>query len=484
MLQVINIRNVSAPKANQTAKDSPRLLQIDLTDGQSLCSGLEMEVLSAFSINIAPGTKVLLKNSVKVIQGIFALTPQNISILGGQVIALFEKWDINRTLAQYAHGARRPGADANGVTPPPWIPFGQKIAQTSFNDKSFKSLGAGIGEKAKEISKEDSEFLATRNEAIAAAVKIGTKKVFGGGNRQLVDHNVKKILEKGYTEEQAKTALKLARNNLERAMSNLKRRNVNDIENKPGETMRQPNNRGLNYRGGDERNERGGTKRGGRGDAAAEADVAKPSGKVSLFDFLEDKIKIPESVQIVQSHQSSKPTSSNKHLSNSCSESNSMSSRYHSRSDNQSSSNVSESNRSKFENNISSSFATRNKKDSDPRYMKKNTIANNRSKWNENSNAVTSTNFGKNSTKSSAVGQQQGQQNERSQNNNHYTQSRPNNNSGIYGNTKYSTNPKFNNNNTTSNFSDTTNRYSSTKNGISDKDNQPYSSVSISLSLQ
>lgn len=139
------------------------------------------------------------------------------SNLGGKVASLYEKWDFNRALAKYAKGGRFSLASAG---PPPWIPFGQKIQQNiPLNDKSFKSLST----EAKEIKKENSEFNELRKDAIAEASKVEAKKVFGGGSKLLVDANVQKIMDSGFSENEAKFALKLTHNNVERALSNLKR---------------------------------------------------------------------------------------------------------------------------------------------------------------------------------------------------------------------------------------------------------------------
>lgn len=365
-----------------------------------------------FNINIAPGTKILLRNTVKTIQGMLSLSPQNISILGGKVTALYEKWETNNVLAKFvAFGARRSGTDSHGSGPPPWISFGQKMQQPSGDGdgKSFKSLGASVNEKTKEPPKENIEFVTTRNEAIAEAIKIGTTKIFGGGNRQLVDHNVKKILDKGYTEEQAKYALKMARNNLERAMSSLKRRNVSESEQMNEQTGRSNGfgrDRGVSYNS-DERNSGTGG-RGGRGARNEIVVAAKPSGKLSLFDFLEDKIKIPESsaptaVSKSMASVTSAPQKSQSKPFNAASNYNSnrqshpsavtSNSRYHLSNPAETNAN-SITNRSKFENNISSSFASRQKKDEDiphsrqtPNYNANNNnsiISNHRSsKWND-----------------------------------------------------------------------------------------------------
>lgn len=151
-------------------------------------------------------------------------------------------------------------------------------------NKTFKSFV----DKEKGESKENVEFTTTRTDAITEALKV-KKKVFGGGNRQLVDYNVKKIIEKGYTEDQAKFALKYARNNLEKAMGSLKHRDDKIVGGDAAESggRREPSS----YEG------RRGSSAGGFKDDRRKGkqmmDVtegAKPSAKVSLFDFLENKI--------------------------------------------------------------------------------------------------------------------------------------------------------------------------------------------------
>lgn len=280
---------------------------------------------------------MLLRNTVKLVQGFLSLAPQNISILGGQVQALYEKWEAHRNSVKYSgvggRISKKSAAETLKGSPPPWISFGNKIKGTT-DDANFKSLDVN---KPKEVSKEESEFLAMRNAAIAeAATKGEVKKQFGGSNRQLMDHNVKKILDKGYTEEQAKLALKIARNNLERAMNHLKKRTAT---NEPFD-RRQKSSTDMHM-----------SRRGGK--SSDEPPPAKPSGKVSLFDFLSDKIPDVEPA----TKPNVRSQSSNDHVNKGQRDA--------------------PRNMPKFENNISSSFASRQKKDdSQPR-----------SRWNENNSS-------------------------------------------------------------------------------------------------
>ncbi|KAF4520723.1 hypothetical protein B566_EDAN004843 [Ephemera danica] len=132
------------------------------------------------------------------------------------------------------------------------------------NDRNFKSLDP-LGKE----NKENPEFEAQRKDAIAEAARAGNKKVFGGGTKQMLDHNVQQIVDMGFSVSQAEYALKQNRNNVDRALRSLQR-------------------------GGGAK--AGGKSEGGRGrrkgdrDKEEEGAVAKPSSKVSLFDFLEDKL--------------------------------------------------------------------------------------------------------------------------------------------------------------------------------------------------
>ena len=102
-------------------------------------------------------------------------------------------------------------------------------------------------------------------------------QVFGGCGQQILDHNVKKILDKGYSEEEAKNALRATHNNLERALFSLKRRN--DFKNT--ETQATAPTTGGGKFGRMERR---------AASAKEEASAAKPAANVSLFDFLTNKL--------------------------------------------------------------------------------------------------------------------------------------------------------------------------------------------------
>lgn len=262
VVQIQKIRNVSAPKANEESTSAPRMLKLTLHDGKTICTGLETSPISFLSINTPPGTKLLLKNEgLEVCHGVIWLVPSVITVLGGKVSHMIEKWELNRSLAKHTRG----GIGVDGG-PPPWIPFGQRL-ETIIPEKQFKSLQEAS-------NKDNAEFEAQRKGAIAEAQRLsGVKKVFGGGTKPLLDANVQKIVDAGFSEEQAENALKYTKNNVDRALKILQKRD--NSENRSKEKQKEPDQ----------------PKRKGRHKDMNDEDMqVKPSGKVSLFDFLEDKL--------------------------------------------------------------------------------------------------------------------------------------------------------------------------------------------------
>lgn len=263
VVQIQKIRNVSAPKANEESTSAPRMLKLTLHDGKSICTGLETSPISFLSINTPPGTKLLLNNEgLEVCHGAIWLVPSVITVLGGKVSHMIEKWELNRSLAKHTRG----GIGVDGG-PPPWIPFGQRLEALA-PEKQFKSLQEAT-------NKDNAEFEAQRKGAIAEAQRLsGVKKVFGGGTKPLLDANVQKIVDAGFSEEQAENALKYTKNNVDRALKILQKRDNSENRSKEKQ-QKEPEP----------------PKRKGRNKEMNDEDIpVKPSGKVSLFDFLEDKL--------------------------------------------------------------------------------------------------------------------------------------------------------------------------------------------------
>ncbi|CAH1105548.1 unnamed protein product [Psylliodes chrysocephalus] len=175
ILQIHKIRNISAPKANEESQVAPRLLKFTLTDGETYIQAFELVQLGGVSLkNTFPGTKLLLENA-RISSGYLLLTPQNCKVLGGKVVHLYEKWEITKSVQK---NRKNIVDDEDG--PPPWVNFGTKI-KIGHQENNFKSLV----DKTKE-SKESSEFDQQRQDAIAEAASGAIRKVFSGRVRQNV----------------------------------------------------------------------------------------------------------------------------------------------------------------------------------------------------------------------------------------------------------------------------------------------------------
>lgn len=275
VLQIQKLRNVAAPKNNEESRAAPRMLKLSLTDGRNNFQAIEIEYIASLSLNTPPGTKLLIKSgNLSTTHGIILLRPLNVGyVYEGKVANLVEKWELNKKLAVHS---RVRSADDGG--PPPWIPFGKKIMKVIDQGKNFKALA----DKEKS-TKENTEFEAQRKDAIAEAAKQGNKKIFGGGNQQLLDHGVQKIVDQGFSIEQAEFALRVNRNNLDRALKSLQKN-----ENKSSNTREPREPKGKRFEKKIE-------------------EAGKPSsGKVSLFDFLEDKL--PAQSEVAEANYSQQTT--------------------------------------------------------------------------------------------------------------------------------------------------------------------------------
>lgn len=197
---------------------------------------------------------------------------------------LVDKWEVAQRYSKFS-------LDMRAMTQaPPWIAFGQKIDRKSVNVNKKSLVGGGADKKDGEESKEDDAFENQRKEAIAEASAEAQKRVFLDGGKKIVHHNVQKIVDKGFTEDQAKEALKYSRNDLGRALASLKRPGGGEGDDDGRFRHSSSAGGGRGGRGG-----RGGGARRGRGrfgdnNDESEEFMSKPSEKISLFDFIGDKL--------------------------------------------------------------------------------------------------------------------------------------------------------------------------------------------------
>ena len=271
VLQITNIVNLSAPKANPDSSVAPRLLKIHMTDGKNSYPGIEISHIKSLSMKTPPGSKIKLTGNITISSGFILLNPQNIQFLGGNVEELVENWKVSQGVSKY----NRIVSLSDGSGPPPWVPFGKAIVINK--NKNFKALD-------KKDTKPELEN--ERKQAVQALTGGEMVKKFGGG-KQMLDTSVKKIVDAGFTIDDAEWALKKNRNDVNRALNMLK--------GVPPKNTQQDSESFPSTRGGRGGRKKFGRKNRGFADSDEESDYAcanapKPSGPATLTDFLTNRI--------------------------------------------------------------------------------------------------------------------------------------------------------------------------------------------------
>ena len=137
------------------------MLKISLTDGKTTIHGVEVSKLDGISLNTPPGTKVKLAPCIPIANGFLRLEPGSLTVLGGRVESLYEKWETSQKMAKFTKNFARnrtamsSGSAGAGIAggPPGWISFGKKVSRPSAQnqsvaeaDKNFKALASTIPE--------------------------------------------------------------------------------------------------------------------------------------------------------------------------------------------------------------------------------------------------------------------------------------------------------------------------------------------------
>ncbi|XP_041358609.1 tudor domain-containing protein 3-like [Gigantopelta aegis] len=204
VLQVQKLRNIAAPKENEHSQTAPRLLKLTLTDGHMTCIGIETENLKNIGLNTAPGSKILLDGTVDVENSFLLLSNKNFKFLGGRVDHIAENWEFKMKLAKQ----NRSNVQSEGG-PPLFVPFGKKIQQVvpevkKEKKENFKSLA--VSKEKSEVTEFDHQRQATIAEALQA--KEGVKVKTFGSKLPVNDKDVARIVEMGFSPDQATEALK------------------------------------------------------------------------------------------------------------------------------------------------------------------------------------------------------------------------------------------------------------------------------------
>ncbi|WKY09094.1 hypothetical protein Q1695_001892 [Nippostrongylus brasiliensis] len=178
VLQLTRFRNVSQPKVKEDVKSSNDVVRLSLTDGHTSVSAVLLESVKGLTVDTPPGTKVLISGTLPVEGGFIMLAPQNITIIGGRVESLIEKWNVERhSLGDGSRGKR------SDCTAPKWISFGKR--GTSAIDASTKDFKANeVLASTKKTTDDQSSFEQQRKENIDA-LGDGSTKVFAAPKVQV-----------------------------------------------------------------------------------------------------------------------------------------------------------------------------------------------------------------------------------------------------------------------------------------------------------
>lgn len=101
ILQIQKVRNISAPKSNPDSQAAPKLFKFTLTDGHNYVQAIDLDNnINLNQNNIPPGTKIKIRSG-KMKNGFLLLDKNSFSILGGKVEALYEKWELSKSLTNH-----------------------------------------------------------------------------------------------------------------------------------------------------------------------------------------------------------------------------------------------------------------------------------------------------------------------------------------------------------------------------------------------
>lgn len=98
LLQVVSVRNLSAPEVRQESSAFPRMLDLVLFDGHVRCHAIEHVPVPLLKESaLPPGVKILLKDA-RVFQGVILLEPKSVVKTCGAVDRLAESWKIKQSI--------------------------------------------------------------------------------------------------------------------------------------------------------------------------------------------------------------------------------------------------------------------------------------------------------------------------------------------------------------------------------------------------
>ncbi|CAH2092598.1 unnamed protein product [Euphydryas editha] len=162
-LQKVNTDNLEATTNFDEKVSSHRMLKLHMTDGVQIVTGIEYEPMRNLSLDVTPGSKVLVKGPVECRRGTLLLRENCIELLGGEVAELITEFSqasiLSHKLNKEIPQATDLPTNSNVSTRDEIIPIDdihQPINNLYEDELNFSELDAIEEEYTKNVSKRSS----------------------------------------------------------------------------------------------------------------------------------------------------------------------------------------------------------------------------------------------------------------------------------------------------------------------------------------
>ena len=159
VVQVVSVTNIAQPTKRQHEDSNPRMLLLKLNDGHTSASAIEFERIPELSTKVAPGTKILIKNSVPICCGKILLSGKSCRVLGGRVDHLFKAWLTNRTALSNRKQKKQESSGEREDPPEFELNIVASKAKTAKGDKvsNLNEKGINVATKSKSVNSTTSD---------------------------------------------------------------------------------------------------------------------------------------------------------------------------------------------------------------------------------------------------------------------------------------------------------------------------------------
>ncbi|CAG9467394.1 unnamed protein product [Pedinophyceae sp. YPF-701] len=183
VLQVLDCTDVSVPVQTGSFGGNGagrRIVRLKLTDGRAICYAVEYRRVSQITKELAPGTKIQLRNA-RIAGGTVLLEDGCCKVLGGTVPELHEQWAVARKYKNL----QRPKGGEDGAVPPPFRPYrpGRRGAGAKGGRGGKEDAGAAAGGVVQDAEGGESIAMKALKEA-AGAFMTATAAAGADGQRE------------------------------------------------------------------------------------------------------------------------------------------------------------------------------------------------------------------------------------------------------------------------------------------------------------